>query len=472
MIFNSGVFLAFFVAFYVLYWCINQRGTVTVRNIFLLLSSYIFYGYWDVRFLTLIAASSLLDFFLAHKISESTSAKTRKRLLFLSVAFNIGLLAGFKYLNFFIEGLSHLFTTVGIPHSLTTLSIILPVGLSFYTFQTLSYTIDVYNKNILPEKKLLSFMSYVSFFPQLVAGPIERASDMLPQFAEKKIFNKVGFASGCRLILWGLFLKVVIADNMGIIADSFLEINVFNGTAALVGTLAFSFQIYGDFAGYSTIAIGLGQLLGFSLSDNFRSPYFSARLREFWQRWHITLSTWFRDYVYIPLGGSRFSNYINARNILITFGLSGLWHGNNLTFAIWGLGHGILLIAERRFVKSNETKWFHSLVVFILVTLLWIPFRAESVSHMMSIASSISNFSSYSSLVSSRLGFNTAWFVTLLLLVVLWMLVERRLLNMRFDHWLNCFTPAKRYVVYFALILVILVFGQLSIKPSFIYFQF
>ena len=343
MFFNSFEYLIFLPLCFVLYWFVLQKN-LKVQNVFILLASYVFYGWWDYRFLALIALSTLIDFAVAKYMVKYTNRSRQKILLGISLVVNLGFLGFFKYCNFFIESWIDVWARLGVEMHPTTLQIILPVGISFYTFQTLSYTIDVYKGKLKPESNLINFAAYVAFFPQLVAGPIERASNLLPQFSRKRIFNNEQAISGLNLILWGLFKKVVIADSCATYVNAIFENpGQHNSLTLILGAVYFAFQIYGDFSGYSDIAIGTARLFGFELMHNFKLPYFSRDIAEFWRRWHISLSTWFRDYVYIPLGGSRGSRWQQIRNVFIIFLVSGFWHGANWTFIIWGAIHALLL---------------------------------------------------------------------------------------------------------------------------------
>ena len=354
-----------------------------------------FTGGGDWRFLFLIALSSMVDFFIAQRIDEEENSLTRKLLLYGSLLVNLGLLGFFKYYNFFVDSFTDAFTLFGRQLDDHTLNIILPVGISFYTFQTLSYTIDVYRKKLVPTRSLLEFSAFVSFFPQLVAGPIERAKDLLPQFYAPRVFSYTGSVDGLRQILFGLFKKVVIADNCAIIVNQVFADHETMGAGVLIfGAVAFAFQIYGDFSGYSDIAIGLARMMGFKLTRNFAYPYFSRDIAEFWRRWHISLSSWFKDYLYIPLGGSRGGKWMQIRNTAAIFLVSGFWHGANWTFLFWGALHALLflpLILTRRNRNNLEivggqrnlpslTELGQMLITFTLVTILWIFFRAENIS--------------------------------------------------------------------------------------------
>jgi len=320
MLFNSIEFAIFLPIVFILYWFVTNRD-LRVQNLLLLVASYVFYGWWDYRFLSLIVFSSIVDYSIGLQMSKTDAQNKRKLLLFASLCVNLGLLGFFKYYNFFIDSFVDAFTFFGHSINPDRLNIILPVGISFYTFQTLSYTIDVYKRKLEPTKDILSFFAFVSFFPQLVAGPIERATNL----------------DGMRQILWGLFKKVAIADNCAVFVNLiFANSADHSGSTLFIGAILFAFQIYCDFSGYSDIAIGTARLFGFNLMKNFAFPYFSRDIAEFWRRWHISLSTWFRDYLYIPLGGSRGSNYVKIRNTFIIFIVSGFWHGANWTFIVWG----------------------------------------------------------------------------------------------------------------------------------------
>ncbi|MCL4162586.1 UNVERIFIED_CONTAM: hypothetical protein GTU68_055652, partial [Idotea baltica] len=340
MIFNSIEYLIFFSIIFIVYWLLKKL--LLVQNLFILIVSYLFYAFWDVRFLILIVISSAVDYFVGVILEKEKKEPIRKLLLFLSLSINVGFLLVFKYYNFFAENLAALFTKIGFAADPVLLELILPVGISFYTFQTLSYTIDVYRGKIRTERNVINFFAYVAFFPQLVAGPIERASSLLPQFRKERVFKYSQAILASRQILWGMFKKVVIADNCAIFVDHiFSNHNNYGNFVLILGAVFFAFQIYGDFSGYSDIAIGSAGLLGIRLSKNFAFPYFSRDIAEFWRRWHISLSNWFRDYIYFPLGGSLQGGYNQLRNVLVIFLVSGFWHGANWTFVFWGLFHAL-----------------------------------------------------------------------------------------------------------------------------------
>ena len=393
MLFNSVDFVFYLIIVFTLYWFVFNKRTQT-RNLFLLVVSYIFYGWWEWKFLILIAFSSFVDFSCGLKIRKTQSKKLKKKWLILSLTTNLGLLGVFKYFNFFSNSFADILTSIGFNVHPITLKIMLPVGISFYTFQTLSYTIDVYRGKITPCSNPITFFSYVSFFPQLVAGPIERATNLLPQFNKKKQFDYSKASQGLKLILWGLFKKVVIADYCAIIVnnvfDNYQEVS---SSSLLLGIICFSFQIYGDFSGYSDIAIGTAKLFGFDLMTNFSKPYFSRDIAEFWRKWHISLSTWFRDYLYIPLGGSKGGKLKSLRNISIIFLVSGFWHGANWTFVFWGAIHTLLYIPLfvfnlNRVNLQEQTSLFPTfkntilmLINFCFVSLAWIFFRSKNMSN-------------------------------------------------------------------------------------------
>lgn len=411
MTFTSLTFALFLPFVFAVYWLLR---TATRQNLFLIVASYVFYGWWDVRFCLLILLSSLIDFEIGRRIHKSNDQQLRKILLVMSLVCNLGLLMVFKYFNFFAESFAPLAAGFGWQPNSLTLNLILPVGISFYTFQTLSYTIDIYRKKIPASKSLADYLAFVSFFPQLVAGPVERAADLLPQFAAERTFENTEARRGCRLILWGFFKKIVLADRLAIVVDQvYGEPAAFSGPVLALATLCFAFQIYCDFSAYSDIAIGTARLFGIRLTRNFAYPYFSQSIGEFWRRWHISMSSWFRDYVYIPLGGSRAEPIWKSRNVLATFLLSGLWHGAGWQFLAWGGIHGGAVAGQQlvggrtaqRHAKSKtptvstppggERFFPHPTVLlriwgtFFVVCVCWIFFRAESLPQAFSILGSI-----------------------------------------------------------------------------------
>lgn len=395
MLFNSLDFAVFLPVVFILYWFVTNKN-LKLQNFLIVIASYTFYGWWDWRFLSLIIFSTLVDYSIGVLLSKEERVLKRKILLWTSIAVNLGFLGFFKYYNFFLDNFILAFSFFGMEINANSLNIILPVGISFYTFQTLSYTIDVYKRKLEPTKDIIAFSAFVSFFPQLVAGPIERATNLLPQFYKKRQFDYSKAVDGMRQILWGLFKKIVIADNCAQYANEIFNNSAdYGGSTLVLGALFFTFQIYGDFSGYSDIAIGTSRLFGFNLMQNFAFPYFSRDIAEFWRRWHISLSTWFRDYLYIPLGGSRGGTWMKVRNTFIIFIVSGFWHGANWTFIAWGALNAIYFLPilltknnRRNLDTVAEGKRFPSirelssmLLTFGLTVIAWIFFRAENVDH-------------------------------------------------------------------------------------------
>lgn len=445
------------------------------------MASYVFYGWWDYRFLALILFSSVVDYIIALKIEEKDSKKAKRILLITSLMVNLGLLGYFKYSNFFISNFNEAFSFFGISHNLSSLKILLPVGISFYTFQTLSYTIDVFRGSMKAERDFTTFAAYVSFFPQLVAGPIERATNLLPQFGKNRTFNYASAADGSRQILWGFVKKIVIADNAAQYADTFFnDPDAYGGSGLLLGALFFAFQIYGDFSGYSDIAIGTAKLFGFNLMKNFAFPYFSRDIAEFWRRWHISLSTWFRDYLYIPLGGSAGSNVRKFRNVLAIFLVSGFWHGANWTYLAWGLVNALyflpLLFLKRNRVNMNDMGLIPTfreslkvIVTFVLVVLAWILFRAENITVAVDIYQKI-----FSSSLLEIPEFSARTDALLLLLIIMvFMAIEwlgKR--NSFAIQNIKNYRPVIRWSFYILIFAGILLLGHKDSNVEFIYFQF
>lgn len=396
MLFNSLDFAVFLPLMFVLYWFVTNRN-LKLQNLLVLIASYIFYGWWDWKFLLLIVLSTVVDFLIGLGIDSTENKKKQKALLGLSLAVNLGLLGFFKYFNFFADNFRAAFTFFGhsIPES--SLNIILPVGISFYTFQTLSYAIDVYRGKLKANRDPIAFAAFVSFFPQLVAGPIERAANLLPQFDKKRVFNQEEARDGMCQILWGLFKKVVIADSCAVYSEMiFNNSEAYSGPALLLGVTLFTIQIYGDFSGYSDIAIGTARLFGFRLMQNFAFPFFSRDIAEYWRRWHISLTTWFRDYLYIPLGGSRGGLKMKIRNTFIIFIVSGFWHGASWNYILWGLLNAVyflpllLMGSNRNHIETvakgkllpSLSEAVKILFTFLLNVLAFIVFRTENMSHM------------------------------------------------------------------------------------------
>jgi D-alanyl-lipoteichoic acid acyltransferase DltB (MBOAT superfamily) len=392
MFFNSINYAIFLPVVFILYWFVTKKN-LKAQNILLLLVSYFFYAFWSWKFLFLLMFSTLLDFVTGLKIHQSESNKQRKFWLWLSIGINLGFLGFFKYYNFFIDSFTELISHFGLHVNAWTLQVILPVGISFYTFHGLSYVIDIYKKRIEAEKSFVDYAVFVSFFPLLVAGPIERATHLLPQIKKERTFNYTQAVDGLRQILWGLFKKVVIADNCADFANLvFNNYEHYSGSVLLVGAASFAFQIYGDFSGYSDIALGTARLFGIELLRNFAFPYFSRDIAEFWRRWHISLSSWFKDYLYIPLGGSKGGTWMKVRNTFIIFIVSGFWHGANWTFIIWGALNAIyflplllsnnnrtnLLIVAQGKIFPTVKEIFQMLITFGLTVFAWIFFRSDT----------------------------------------------------------------------------------------------
>jgi alginate O-acetyltransferase complex protein AlgI len=394
MLFNSIDFAIFLPIVFALYWFVS-KGNIKSQNLLLLASSYFFYSCWDYRFLFLLIFSTVLDYATGIQMHEAKSLRMKKLWFCLSIGVNLGFLGVFKYYNFFVDSMADALSAVGFQANFWTLQVILPVGISFYTFHGLSYVIDIYNDRIKPEKNFVDYSLFVSFFPLLVAGPIERATHLLPQIQSKRSFNYSHAVDGLRQILWGLFKKMVIADNCASYANMAFDGGDHNGMTHILGLVFFAFQVYGDFSGYSDIALGTARLFGIELLRNFSYPYFSRDTAEFWRRWHISLSSWFRDYLYIPLGGSSGGKWMQVRNTLIIFTVSGFWHGSAWTFVIWGFMNGVYLIPSILMKKSrNNTEIvakgkifptikevLHILVTFGLICFSFAIFRAKDLSH-------------------------------------------------------------------------------------------
>ena len=403
MLFNSLDFAIFLPIVFILYWFVAQNN-LKLQNALIVASSYVFYGWWDWRFLSLILFSTVVDYLIGQQLRTEKQQSKRKVLLWTSIIVNLGFLGFFKYYNFFLENFVEAFSLFGMQVNANSLNIILPVGISFYTFQTLSYTIDVYRRKLEPTQDFIAFSAFVCFFPQLVAGPIERATNLLPQFYKKRTFEYDKAVDGMRQILWGLFKKVVIADNCAEYANLiFNNYHDYNGSTLLLGAIFFTFQIYGDFSGYSDIAIGTSRLFGFDLKQNFATPYFSRDIGEFWRRWHISLSTWFRDYLYIPLGGSRGGTWMKIRNTFAIFLVSGFWHGANWTFVAWGALNAIYflpllllkknrtnlgVVAEGRMLPTVK-EFLQMGTTFLLTVVAWVFFRADNLRQALYIVKTI-----------------------------------------------------------------------------------
>ena len=450
MSFISVSFLIFLPIAFCAYWTLwrHQRW----QNLLLLAASYVFYGWWDWRFLILILITSASSY-ASGLLLEGT--RRRRWVLTANVVLNLGILAVFKYYGFFIENLRLLFPNIDAP----TLNIILPVGISFYTFQSLSYSIDVYRRQLKPTRDVIAFFAYIAFFPQLVAGPIERATHLLPQMLGQRRFRYDEATDGLRRILWGLFKKMVIADNCALAVNQiWADYTDMGGLTLVAGMLLFTFQIYGDFSGYSDIAIGTARLFGIRLMENFHLPYFSATMPEFWRRWHISLMTWFRDYLYIPMGGSREGTMKWMRNVLVVFLLSGLWHGANWTFVVWGLYNALLLILWRYLPMRSV------LLTFLLTAIGWVIFRStcltEAADYLQRMTTMLCSFD------FGPITYGKRPLLWCLLLVVIEWLQRHRSHPLQID----TLPPAVRWAIYYALFFV--VFFARGEEQAFIYFQF
>lgn len=475
MIFNSVQFFIFFFIVFGLYTVLNLRW----QNRMLLIASYIFYGAWDWRFLSLIWLSTWVDFYIGNKIAGAADQDSKKKFILVSVVVNLAFLGFFKYFNFFAGSLIELASTWGIHLDFPTLNVILPVGISFYTFQSMSYTLDIYYGKLTPPKKFSDFALFVAFFPQLVAGPIERATHLLPQIIQPRKMSLEKFYEGWYLILWGLFLKVFVADNLADIVDPvFAAKAVLYKEQVILGAYAFAFQIFCDFAGYSSIARGSAMCMGFDIMHNFNNPYFASNPGDFWRRWHISLSTWLKDYLYIPLGGNRKGEWMTYRNLMVTMLLGGLWHGASWTFVLWGAYHGLILILHRlaepilKYTRvKNKTlnavfKLVKVAVFFHVICYGWILFRAQSLEQIAAMTK-VLLFSGFklSAAQMWNLFSGLIFYVWFLMAVQIYQYVKNDLMAVYKSHWL------ARGLFYYLCIMMILIYGVTDAK-DFIYFQF
>ncbi|HNV85460.1 MAG TPA: MBOAT family O-acyltransferase [Candidatus Omnitrophota bacterium] len=474
MLFNSFEFVIFFIVVYSLYRILPHKA----QNLMLLAASYFFYGFWDWRFLGLIGYSTLIDYVCGLKIGSGKTPKKRKGFLWLSIGSHLLILGFFKYFNFFAENLRVFADLFGIHLDSPTLHIILPVGISFYTFQAMGYTIDVYRGKMQPARNPIDFALYIAFFPQLVAGPIERASALLPQISNKRVITETQIDEGCWLIFWGFFKKVFIADNLAQIVNAvFSKTGLFSGSETLMGLYAFAFQIYGDFAGYSDIARGTAKLMGIELMVNFKFPYFVTDPREFWKNWHISLSTWLRDYLYIPLGGNRSGRIQTCRNIFLTMLLGGLWHGASWTFVLWGAYHGVLLIIHRaaewffpkqktaNSVRDGIKNGFGVFLMFHLTCFGWLLFRSKDFAQIADLLKNLLfNFRPF--------GSDTGDY-GLMILFYIWPLLLIEFFEKKKDDLMIIFKwPAPVRWAFFILLFYLIAFwGEFGAR-GFIYFQF
>ena len=470
MWFDTPAYIFFLILVVTVYWRLGRRN----QNIFLLAASYFFYGWWDYRFLLLMIGSTTIDFLIARAIERTSNTSTRRKLLVASLIVNFAILGFFKYFNFFVDSFIHVLATAGVHASAPLLRIILPPGISFYTFQEVAYIVDVYKKKLPAAKSFIEYALFISLFPHLIAGPIQRPNHLLPQVQGERTFDSDKFFNGLLLILSGLFRKCVIADNCALLANAafsggFGEPNL---CVLAIGTYAFAWQIYGDFSGYSDIARGSAQLLGFHFMVNFRQPYLATSIRDFWRRWHISLSTWLRDYLYIPLGGSAEAGYKTYRNLLLTMLLGGLWHGANWTFVVWGWLHGVALAFERfldtnaAFLKSPRLQigtWPKRIILFHFVCLSWIFFRADSLRAAGRLLQGLGHWI-----------WRPEYFVAfkfLALFVVPLFLIDLYLEHSQEEYLFERTTPLARVVVGCSA-LVLITFFSANQANAFIYFQF
>ncbi len=477
MLFNSFEYLLFLPVVFLCYWFVFRR--LKWQNLFVVVASYVFYGWWDYRFLLLIATTTLLSYVSGLAIAHYEGARQRQKLITAAnIVLNLAILCVFKYYNFFGENFAALLSFFGWKVDWVTLDILLPVGISFYTFQALSYSIDVYQKKLRACRDLIAFVAYISFFPQLVAGPIERATNLLPQFYRSRKFDYAAAVDGCRQILWGFFKKIVVADNCAVAVNMiWADYQNYSGFILLIGGVLFTLQIYGDFSGYSDIAIGTARLFGINLMRNFNYPFFSRNISEFWRRWHISLTTWFRDYIYFPLGGSRCGRWKTMRNTLIVFLVSGFWHGANWTFIAWGAFHACLfflpgsggrvrrytaVVAEGRLLPSLR-EGLQMLATFGCVVVGFIIFRSESIGQAWNYIARICSPSLFD--VSGLTMGRQALLFGGVLLLVEWL--QR---NKQHALQLTIGSRPARYAIYYAVLLSIVWFATGSTK--FIYFQF
>jgi alginate O-acetyltransferase complex protein AlgI len=480
MIFNSIDFAIFLPIIYILYWFVTKRS-LTAQNILLLVASYFFYAYWDPRFLLLLVFSTFLDYFTGIRMHDSKNVFWKKAWFWISISVNVGFLGVFKYYNFFAESFAELLNGFGLHVNVWSLQIILPVGISFYTFHGLSYVIDIYKERIKPERNFVDYAVFVSFFPLLVAGPIERATHLLPQIQKKREFNYSKSIDGLRQILWGLFKKVVVADGCAEWSNMiFNDTAAYDGSTLFLGAIFFTFQIYCDFSGYSDIALGTARLFGIELLRNFSFPYFSRDIAEFWRRWHISLTTWFRDYLYIPLGGSKGGTWMKIRNTFIIFLVSGFWHGANWTFIVWGALNAIYFL-PLMLTNSNRNnleivaqgKWFPSLrevfgmvSTFLMAVFGWIFFRSNDLNHAFTFIGKMFSTSFFKSPKIPELAYLSIFFIIFMLLIE-WAGRESKYALEKIDK--VKFVPFRWVFYSFLILCVVVLSGK---EQEFIYFQF
>ena len=473
MTFQSLEYLIFLPVVFILYWTLCRRSK-TLQNGLIVAASLVFYGMWDWRFLGLLLLTAFSTFFAGRWMGKTNDDKKRKWTNIGAIVLNIGILFFFKYFNFFVKSFADAFSLFGAEMNVHTLKILLPVGISFYTFSALSYSIDVYQRKVEPTRDLLAYLAYVTFFPSLLSGPISRAQKQLPQYFKKRVFDYDNAVSACKLMLWGGVLKLCLADRLGIYVDTvYANIAQHNGTTLFLTSILYTIQIYADFAGYSLMAIGSGRLLGIELQNNFIRPYFAKTVTDFWRRWHISLTTWFRDYIYFPLGGNRCSKARWMLNTMIVFTVSGLWHGAAYTFIIWGAMHGACMVIERLVygdkIKHISDKFsianlLRLMLTFTIVNFAWVFFRVNDLSDVMTIFRKIFTEPGMPFLDTNTLMM--AFFA--MALVFAYDYIEEKQLNI---HLLSSKNIVVRYLTAVLLIVYILAFGVLN-GGSFIYFQF
>ena len=482
MLFNSLNFALYLPIVFILYWFVCNKS-IRFQNILLVVASYFFYACWDWRFLFLLVFSTFLDYITGIKMADASNQKNKTFWFWLSITVNLGFLGFFKYYNFFIDSFAEVLSNIGFQVNPWTLQVILPVGISFYTFHGLSYVIDIYKDRIKPERNFIDYSVFVSFFPLLVAGPIERATHLLPQIQKKRTFDFTKAADGLRQILWGLFKKIVIADKCAQYANEiFNNSDDYSGSTLFLGAVYFAFQIYGDFSGYSDIAIGTARLFGIDLLRNFAYPYFSRDIAEFWRRWHISLSSWFRDYLYIPLGGSQGGTWMKIRNTIIIFVVSGFWHGANWTFIIWGLLNALYILPSIFFktnrnhldIVAQNTYWpslkefFQIILTFNLTVFAWIFFRATSLTHAMQYVSAMFSWSLFSMPTKMPANYNTFIMIAFFFCME-WLGRKDQFAIATFGlQWKR----PLRWLFYYLLIIIILYCVNTKEQQEFIYFQF
>jgi len=479
MLFNSVQFLIFLPLVICFYFALPYR----FRWILLLLSSYYFYMCWKPEYIILILGSSIVDYFASLKIASTNNQSTKKAFLLFSILVNLGVLFFFKYFNFFNQSINDAFNTFNVFYEIPIYEILLPVGISFYTFQTMSYTIDVYRGVTSVEKNFGRFALFVTFWPQLVAGPIERSNNLISQLRVNHDFNYERAASGLRLIAWGFFKKIVIADRLSIyVNEVFNHPGQYEGWPVILAAIFFAYQIYCDFSGYSDIAIGSARIMGYNLMENFRNPYHSLSVKEFWQRWHISLSTWFRDYLYIPLGGNKVVKWRWYYNLFLTFLISGLWHGANWTFVAWGALHGIFLVFSYVIKSKSEglndkitlRKFFKWLLTFILVVIAWVFFRANTIQDAFVILKSMLMIFRNNTIFISFTSDHLIIYETLISIGLIILLESIQIAGRysRIEDLLVKKAFYLRWITYLVIVEVILWFGYYGSNAEFIYFQF